>query len=58
MPSLVHLLAFWADLFYVSPVPKCFHIPCECAEIRDGLSEDPCPHCRSGAEEMVWESVE
>ena len=37
MPSLVHLLTFWADLFDVSPVPKCYHTPCECAEIRDGL---------------------
>ena len=25
--TLVSLMTFWADLFYVSPVPKCYHTP-------------------------------
>ena len=58
VPLLVHLLTFWADLFYVSPVPKFYHTPRECAEIRHGLSEDPCPHCRPGTEETLLETVE
>ena len=40
-PTPISLLSFCADLFYVSPVPKCYHTPCECPVVRDALSGDP-----------------
>ena len=53
MPSPVS--AVCVNLFYV--FPSAITPPCECLEIRDSLSKNPCFWCRSGAKEMLWETV-
>ena len=57
-PAPVSLFCFCAHLLCVSPVPKCYHTPCECHVMRDGLSEYPRPWWKHGAEEMLRETME